>query len=113
MTTPEKAKGSQWERAVVAYLQEHGFPRARRRYGAGNTKDEGDIAGFPRVVFECKNHKTINLAQFMDEVVVEKGNAGALFGVSIVKRRNKPVGMAYVVMSLEDFVQWLGNREKL
>jgi Holliday junction resolvase len=39
-----KRKGSTFERAVVEYLADHGFPQAERRVSNG-TKDRGDVAG--------------------------------------------------------------------
>ncbi len=60
--TAARRKGSIWERAVVAYLRQHGFPHAERAYGAGRPQDVGDIDGLPGVVIEAKNHRSIDLA---------------------------------------------------
>jgi hypothetical protein len=40
----------------------------------------------------------------MDEALVEQKNAKKRFGISIIKRRNKSAKEAYVVMTLE---QWI------
>lgn len=101
-----KVKGTRFETEVVSYLNAHGFPYAERRALHG-TDDRGDVAGLPSWVLECKAHASITLADFMDEVVVEKANAGAPFGAAIVKRRNKSVERAYVVIELRDFVEAL------
>jgi len=103
-----RAKGTSFETAVVRYLNEHGFPYAERRALRG-TDDRGDIAGVPGVMFECKAVRTITLAQFMDEVKVQTKNAAARIGVAVVKRRQKSVGEAYVVMTLEQFVGLIGD----
>ena len=42
-----KAKGSAFERDVVAFLRDHGHPFAERHYGAGRPEDVGDIDGIP------------------------------------------------------------------
>ena len=112
MTTPEKAKGSQWERDIVKYLQERGFIYAERRGLAGQQYDKGDITGLgPDIVIEAKNAKSIDLAGFLREAEVERDNAKAKYGIACIKRRNKNVSQAYVVMSLEAFVDLWKERE--
>ena len=104
MTTPQKAKGSQWERDVAKYFNERGYLEVERRYGAGNTLDKGDINGVKDTVVEAKNWAKISLAAIMDETLVEQKNAKKRFGIAVIKRRNKNVKDAYVVMTLEQFV---------
>ena len=111
MTSANKAKGSQWERDVAAYLRENGFPMADRRYGAGVREDKGDLVGVPRFALECKNQASINLAQFLEEALIEAKHAKAQFGAAIIKRRRKATKDAYVVMSLEQFAELI--REQL
>ena len=101
-----KQKGSQFERDVVKYLQEHGFPLAERRYGAGLREDKGDIRGVP-VTLECKNHAQISLSQFLDEALIEAKHAGTRLGAAVIKRRGKGTKDAYVVMSLEQYTELL------
>jgi len=103
-----RRKGTAWESAVVAFLQERGFPYAERRALRG-TDDRGDVAGIPGVVIECKAEKAIALGEYMNEVAVETKNASARVGVAVVKRRQKPVGEAYVVMTLDQFVELLAE----
>lgn len=99
MTTPQKAKGSQFERDVVNFLSDW-FPTIERRL-AGSQQDRGDLQGIPYTVIECKNHKTFNLPGWMDRLAEQMDNANAFRGVVIVKRRNKPTAQAYAVMPLE------------
>ena len=103
MTNPAKAKGSQWERDIVKFFNENGFPLVERRYGAGAQADKGDINGI-QLVLEAKNLKTITLASIMDEVEVEVANSRFEHGCAIIKRRGKGTGKAYVVFSLESIV---------
>lgn len=105
MTSPQKAKGSQWERDVAAYLRDNGFPQADRRYGAGVQQDKGDIVGVPNFALECKNQQSINLAEFLEEALIEAKHARAKFGAAVIKRRRKATKDAYVVMSLEQFTE--------
>lgn len=114
MTTPEKAKGSQWERDIVKYLQECGFTYAERRGLAGQQYDKGDITGLgPDIVIEAKNAKSIDLAKFLTEAELERDNARAKYGIACIKRRQKSTSQAYVVMSLEAFVELWKEREGL
>ena len=105
MTNPNKAKGSQWERDVVGYLQANGFPYAERRFGAGAKLDKGDIVGIPGVTIEAKNHAKFALSDWLAQAEEERKNAGNKFGVVIVKRRGKATKEGYVVMTLETFVE--------
>jgi hypothetical protein len=78
---------------------------ADRRYGAGVREDKGDLVGVPRFALECKNQASINLAQFLEEALIEAKHAKAQFGAAIIKRRRKATKDAYVVMSLEQFAE--------
>lgn len=105
MVNKSKVKGTRWESQVVEYLKAHGFPFARRLTLAGS-KDIGDIylGDDPpggQVTVEAKDCAAITLSTFMDETVAETENAGNEYGFVVVKRRNKPVGQAYVVSNLE------------
>jgi hypothetical protein len=104
MTTPQKAKGSQFERDVAKYFNDQGYPEVERRYGAGATLDKGDINGVHDTVVECKNLAKITLASIVDEALVEQKNAKKRFGISVIKRRNKNIKESYVVMTLEQYV---------
>ena len=104
MTNPNKDKGSEWERNIASYFNERGYPEVERRYGAGATLDKGDINGVKDVVVEAKNWKKIVLSTIMDETLVEQKNAKKRFGIAIIKRRNRNVSQAYVLMTLE---QWI------
>lgn len=109
MTSPERRTGDGWERAIVAYLREHGFPFAERAYGAGRPDDVGDIAGLPGWCLEAKAHKTMDLAGWADEAAKEAENARCPWWAVIAKRRNRPAGDAYVVMSLAQFAELLAE----
>jgi Holliday junction resolvase len=101
VANPSKRKGTSHEVAVVEFLKANGFEWAERRALAG-VNDRGDIAGIPGVVIECKNEARIDLAGYVDELEVEKRNAGVTTGFVVVKRRNKSIERAYVVCELRD-----------
>lgn len=112
MTTPQKAKGSSFEREIVTYLRENGFPFAERGV-AGATDDIGDIIGTPGLVWECKNQKAMSLAGWVDELLVEIGNqltrykngGPRILGAVIHKRRGKSsAGEYYATMPLHLYV---------
>lgn len=102
MANRAKQKGTSFESAVVAWLQEHGFIYARRIALAGN-KDQGDVDTGVAWNLECKNVRTMALGQWVAEADVESVNAGRPVAV-VVKRIGKgDPGEAYVVMPLRVF----------
>lgn len=103
-----KQKGTAWETAVVRYLQARDMESVGRQILTGN-KDLGDIAGIPGWVIECKNANTANWAAWMDETEVERRNAGADFGLLVVKRRMKNIDHAYAVLPLKQAVTLIGD----
>jgi hypothetical protein len=104
-----KRRGSAFERDVAHYLQEHGFPDASRAFGAGRPQDIGDIVGIPGVTVEVKNHARLELAEWIDETDRERVNARQPYGVVVVKRRGKPTGAAYAVLTLEAFARLVAD----
>lgn len=109
-----RQKGTSFETAVVRWLQDHGFPNVERRALRGK-RDAGDIAGLPGWVLECKATKVIDLAGACDEARRESLLASAwpvenivppMWSV-VVKRRNRNVSDAYVVMPLYQFTEVL------
>jgi hypothetical protein len=111
-----KQKGSSFESLVANYLSDHLNDDRIERRVIGGTNDRGDIAGVrfqgERVVIECKNHKRQDLAEWIDEVEVERGNDDAAYGVVVFKRPGKgakKAGENYVAMTLETFTKMLGD----
>lgn len=104
-----KAKGTKAESALVSYLRTQGFPHVERRALSG-VNDKGDVAGCHGLVFEMKNVKTYAIPAWLKETEIEKDNAGADFGVLVVKPNriglNSPEKF-WAVMSLEDMVALL------
>jgi Holliday junction resolvase len=114
MTNP---KGTAFERPVADYLaREIGDDAIDRQIRAG-AADKGDVRGikahgFP-VVIECKNVSRTNLAGWVGEAEIERGNADAIAGLVVHKRRGKGVknmGEQYVTMTLADLVAILTGR---
>lgn len=104
----QRQKGTTFETLIVNYLRDSGaFPYAERRALHG-TVDKGDITGTPGLVWECKNHKQIKLAEWIDETEVERGNANADIGILVVKRvgRGDPADQ-YAVLPLAELVYLL------
>lgn len=107
MSNPAKRKGDQYERDVVCFLRANGFPYAERHYGAGRPDDVGDIDGLLGWTLELKNCKTMDLAGWVDEAECERIQGRQPYAAVIAKRRNRPVGSAYVVLTLESFARLL------
>lgn len=109
-----KQKGSAFERLVADYLAEQMNDDRIDRAPLAGTKDKGDIAGvrspFGRVVLELKNHNRQELAVWVDEAEIERGNADALVGAVVHKRRGKgQAGDQYVTLTLDGLVKLLGG----
>ena len=103
----QRAKGTAAETAVVRYLQDNGFPHAERRALHG-TADKGDITGCGPVVFEVKNHKTLDLAGWVGELCEEIANAEAETGAVVAKKRGTTdPGEWYAVLPFGLFVELL------
>lgn len=109
MSNPQysKAKGRDWETAIVAYLTTHGVPYAERRRLAGQ-HDKGDIAGLPGVVIEAKNERSYRLPEWVREAETETVNARADFGVVWARQNGKPgAENGFVVMTPSTFMHLL------
>lgn len=103
----ERAKGTSFETSVVNYLKTW-WPHAERRTLHGSL-DKGDIAGTdPRLAWECKNQKKLELSQWLLETEQERINANAEVGILVVKRRMYGTAAdQYAVVRLEDMIQLL------
>ena len=102
-----KAKGTAFETLIVNYLRD-AYPNVERRTLSG-IHDKGDIAGTnKKLIWECKDHKTLNFSGWLNEAEVERVNAGAEFGIVVAKRRGHGnAGSQYAVLTLEALVQLL------
>lgn len=112
-----KKAGTTFERQVADYLAQHVDDRIDRRAKTGS-KDRGDIAGVriwgQRLVLECKNTTRLNLAGWMNQAEVERGNDDALAGLIIHKRHgNNQPGDQWVTTTLRELTALLnGYREE-
>lgn len=101
MSNKSKQKGTAFETLVTLFFRGAGWPVERRTLSG--RYDKGDLSGIPDWTLELKAEKAISLSEYMKEAEVEAGNAGTPFFAAIVKRRNKGVEDAYVVMPLRIF----------
>lgn len=112
-----KKAGTTFERQVADYLAQHVDDRIDRRAKTGS-KDRGDIAGVRiwgrRLVLECKNTTRLNLAGWMNQAEIERGNDDALAGLIIHKRHgNNQPGDQWVTTTLRELTALLnGYREE-
>lgn len=97
-----RARGTAFETEVVKFLRGVGFLKAQRNILNSPLGDIGDIP----IVAECKNQKTMTLAEWIDQAKVSGGKAKKLSAV-IHKRRGKNVSRSYVTMELCEFVELL------
>ena len=113
MSSYNKAKGSKFETDVMKYLRKLGH-FAERLAKAGSA-DEGDIVTIiagQTYILECKNRKKIDLPAFWDEAQKEAKNYAKARGLLlpppafvIVKRRNASIEDAWVVQTLEKWIE--------
>lgn len=102
-----KAKGTRYESAIVAYLNAQGM-RAYRPAQAG-AKDTGDIHGIPLFAVQCKDWQRVTdaIREGVDGAETQRMNLGVPFGVAFVKRARKPVEHGYAVMRIDRFIELL------
>lgn len=107
-----KAKGTEWETALVKSL--NAFFRRRyglvpRRVAQEGFKDSGDLHGLSPFIGQAKNYKSweeaIRLG--LDGAEKQKVNAGEPYGVAFVKRARRSVGDGYAVMNVATFARLL------
>lgn len=103
--------GSAFESLVVAFLAAHVDDRIERRVRNGS-KDRGDVSGLrhlgERVVVECKNHARLDLAGWLAEAEMERGNDDATAALVVHKRHGKgDPAEQLVTMRLIDLVALL------
>tara|TARA_E500000081_G_C5839231_1_gene221314 strand:+ start:76 stop:435 length:360 start_codon:yes stop_codon:yes gene_type:complete len=106
MSNPSKEKGTRWESACADYLRASGFYECYRMAQTGEF-DAGDLGGVPEVAFECRDRARLNLAENVDDAKNRALAKKAKYGVTIMKRRNRPTKDAYVAMDFETFVRFL------
>ena len=113
MSSPQsraKARGTLFERQVADYFDQSGvFPHPVNRAPRWGSVDKGDLIGTGEVTFELKATKQMDLAGFLTEAEVESANAGTRWPVVVMKRRQKAVDQAYVLMSAETFLSILSE----
>ena len=74
-------------------------------------QDEGDLGGLPSWAFECRDRAKMDLSKNVRDANNRAQAKGALFGVTIMKKRNASVADAYVAMDLETFAKILERIE--
>lgn len=113
MSTASKRRGSSWELDLLRYFRAKLGMKAERLRLAGKL-DEGDLAVEDvdmTYVIEAKNTARINLAQYVEEALIERDHycdarllrRENVMAVAIVKRRGKGIEEAYVVTTVKEF----------
>jgi hypothetical protein len=113
-----RTQGTRFETSIARYLAEHVDDRIERRARTGG-KDRGDISGVRasgggRVVLECKNVARTNLAGWVGEADVERGNDDAVAGLVIHKRLGTTdPARQYVTCTVADLIALLTGARPL
>jgi len=117
LSSYNKQKGSKFETDVMKWIRSLGY--FCERLAKAGSNDEGDlvtiIAG-KTYILECKNRKKLDLPAFWDEAQVEARNYAKARGLPdsplafvIVKRRNRSIEDAWVITSLEKWIEQTGK----
>jgi hypothetical protein len=90
VTSPQKRKGSSFERVIVDELNRQGFDSERTR--AGWSDDRGDVHGIRHHVLgaftiECKNQRAMDLSGWLGELERERAANGGGLGAVVHKRK--------------------------
>ena len=105
MPNPSKAKGDRWERELVKFLRDSGFPQAARLRQTG-VADEGDLTiGSPLWALEAKDDRSLSPAAMVAQADAEAVAANKPFGVVLRKSPQRPVSEAVVMMSMKTWVR--------
>lgn len=107
-----KQAGARFERVIADYLNQTVDDRIDRRPKTG-AADKGDIGGWrfagKRIVVECKDTTRLDLAGWVGEAEVERGNDDAHVGLVVHKRKGVGwPGDQYVTLTLDNLLILLG-----
>ncbi len=111
MANPSKARGTQFESAVVKFLRERGAEADK--LGLNGNEDQGDIVvreEYGYTLIEAKAGRKYDLAGWMQQALVERENYADARGIDprsvlptvVVKRPNKSIGEAFVITTLNE-----------
>ena len=96
MANPSKAKGTNFETAVVRYLQRELDDERIERRALHGAQDRGDVYGIRAHglagIAECKDYRSYtdhDLTRWKAQTLAERGNADADFALLVVHRRGK------------------------
>lgn len=116
MSHPNKRKGSKFETDLVRAIRDAGF--SCERLHVSGAQDEGDlvvqIASTPYVI-EAKAERQMDLAGYVAEAATEANHYRAHRGLTrvryaaVVKRRNRSIMDAYVVMPLREWLEQIDH----
>lgn len=109
MSNPRKAKGTKWETDIKGFANSVlGAMTKVYRPAQEGFKDTGDLHGVSPFIVQAKDWKNwqeaIRLG--LDGAVQQAIHAGEKYGVVVVKRARKPIGDAYAVMRLLDWLSF-------
>ena len=98
-----RRKGARAEVNVAAWLQLHGYSHVERAPAGRSQDGHGDLLGLPGLHVECKAHREMNLAGWVDQATRD---AHDLPWLLVVKRRGRAdVGQWYAVQTLTGWEQ--------
>ncbi|GGM39308.1 hypothetical protein GCM10012275_07790 [Longimycelium tulufanense] len=82
-----KARGRNWETAVVMIWRRIGFPRAKRNGAVFGSKDRGDVGEIP-VTCQAKAVTRVQMWQHLDEALEQARHNGTGVAACVVYKRH-------------------------
>lgn len=117
MVNKSGVKGSRFEVLGLQYLRSRGF--IADRLARAGINDEGDLWFIANGIFhvvEAKALRSFDLAAAVTELAVERENFAkarglkSVPGVALIKRPNKSIEDAYVVLPFKDYLDYLEGK---
>lgn len=106
-----KAKGARFELEIAHYLQDHGYPDARRTaQHCGKTGDVGDVEGIAGLHIECKHVERLNLYSAYHQAVRDNSAKNSDDIPIVVHKKNREATL--VSLSLDDFIKIFATYNK-
>lgn len=111
----QRRKGTAFERLIADYLATALDDDRIDRMPLRGSRDRGDLTGLrtplgERIVAELKNQARMDLAGWVGQAEVERGNADAAVGLVVHKKRGTTdPAQQYVTMTLADLARLLGG----
>ena len=98
MSNPQKRKGDKFENDCAKYLTENTKFTVKRRFGAGQQDDEGDLYGLPGMTVQCADWRNKSDALRIKPPEADQQAANvhdSMLGVTAIKLRGGDIRFVF------------------